>query len=394
MIYNFTIKRDDSYLIYSGNQLYAIKSNPGIKFNEIRLATLNFKIGIIYSNEKILNTVEIIKNQYGYALKNLDNNMFLCYSPLKDDEYIKHSLFNRTVAQQWESFQLINTEELKTKFNLLNSLKKLDNLNMNHKTLNIKSDNEQKSLIIKDYFNKFKKQNSWFNFHKDCLYKNLSNKINIPKCFEVESINDIYALEETTFVLKSTIGFSSKEVLILTKKNDNFYCYLTKKNYTFKDIENFIQESKSQARVICEQYLGSLEEVIPLDFKCYMLNGKVKLVFVINRSAGTTVVKYFNPTTLKPINFDQIFAQSVYGFIEDQSDSYSSSLLEKIDTVIKYAEIEATKAINCNDIFLSLDFYVTTVNSQYKVWLGEITPKPGIIEHTLIKGDIINYLYK
>ena len=258
----------------------------------------------------------------------------------------------------------------------------------------IKLVNDLKKSKIQESFLKFKEQNTWFDFHKDCLWNHQRNQINIAECFEVKSIDDILELSKSTFVLKSTIGFSSKEVLILTKKDNAFYCFLTKKTYTFEDLEEFINQSKSKARVICEQYLGSLEEIIPLDYKCYMLNGKVKYVLVVNRNSGVAVVKYFDPKTLKTIDFNQIFAQPVYGFVEDHTNSYSSFLLEKIDLVIKYAENEATKAINCADIFLSLDFYVTTVDSKHKVWLGEITPKPGIIDHSLLREDVINYLYQ
>lgn len=260
--------------------------------------------------------------------------------------------------------------------------------------MSINEVNELKAEIIKDYFIKFKEQNKWFDFHKNTVYEKLGSKLNIPECKIITCLDDILSTGYQTFVLKNTIGFSSKEVLILTKEKENlYYCFLTKKTYTLEDIKNFIEESKS--KVIFEEYIGGLEEVIPLDFKCYLLDGKVKSILVINRNVGRTVAKYFDPDSLQPIPFERIFEHSAYSFYEDKSEAYSPSLRERILLVKNYAENQAVKYINCEGIFLSLDFFITPdSNNQYKVWLGEITPKPGILEWNKLKPNAINYFYE
>lgn len=254
----------------------------------------------------------------------------------------------------------------------------------------LKAINEEKKKLIQFNFLKFKEQNKWFDFHKDCLQRNIGKFINIPDCYEVKEFSDIKNSNENFFVLKSTIGFSSKEVLILCKNNESYYCLLNKKNYTVSDINNFISNSKS--KVICEQYLGGLEETIPMDYKCYMFNGKVKYVLVINRSSGTPLIKYFHPETYEPIELSEIFASKVHGFVEDPKKEFSKELTKKIQLAVEYAQNEAAKFIDCSNIFLSLDFYVTS-NQGYKVWLGEITPKPGILEHNQLHLEKIEYLY-
>lgn len=243
---------------------------------------------------------------------------------------------------------------------------------------------EWKNQLLTASMNEFIKQNPWFKFKKQDIFNNLKNKCNIPKIYSTtNSPNELkksIAEIGNSFVLKKTKGHSSKEVLVLQRNQDYYYCFLTKEQYT---IDSLIEWSNASECLI-EESLSSFEESIPFDFKCYLIDGKVKYIGVFNRSFSTTQLCYFDAKNLTQIPFNYIFSSPPKMWLEG-TGHYSNSLLERISLAINEAETIAKSHLQVQGLIVSLDMYVTKKGNNYQTWLGEITPRPGALHSNWLK---------
>lgn len=127
MSYSFIVEKDESFLEYFNDKFYMVEKSFSLneKSEQVILATLDFEIGVLYTNNKVLKNVEIIKNKDGYALKDRDNNKFLCKPPFKENEHTKECFFDRTTANEWENFKLKSASHLETSSKILDILEYL-----------------------------------------------------------------------------------------------------------------------------------------------------------------------------------------------------------------------------------------------------------------------------
>jgi hypothetical protein len=261
-----------------------------------------------------------------------------------------------------------------------------------------------KSLDAKDWFewkntlmtlsrDEFISRHPWFDYKKQTIYKQLNALCNIPKVYIVsnarEDLIKFLKLANGQFILKKTIGHSSKEVLVLTSLGDGkFQCFLTKSKKEISEICDWLGSSEW----LLEESLSCFEELIPMDFKCYVVNGRVRSVGVINRVGAATLLTYFDAETFEQIPFNKIFSEIPNIWVEGFGP-YSASLKERITVAINEAERIAKNHLNISNIFISLDMFVTRNEQGYTPWLGEITPRPGAVFNNWLKSDFVISLF-
>lgn len=250
-----------------------------------------------------------------------------------------------------------------------------------------KNDSLTKSMKI------FQSRHPWFDFKKQSIYENLKDECSIPIVHmiskDVDLLDDFLIKNKGPIVIKKTMGHSSKEVLVLFPIGDNLYqCFLTKSKKTIGEIKLWLDGSEW----LIEESLSSFEEVIPFDFKCYLINGVVRYVGVINRNGASTMLSYFDAVTRSQIPFSSIFSSPPTSWIEGCSE-YSSYFYERMDLAINESQRIARECLKVEGILVSLDMYVTRYSGANKVWLGEITPRPGALHSNWLKKKFIIELF-
>lgn len=255
-----------------------------------------------------------------------------------------------------------------------------------------------KNEVLTRSMQRFRQRHPWFQFKKQDIFNNLGDKCNVPRVFstlnysyEISDIIKYFSNNKNTIVFKRTMGHSSKEVKILsvTDKPDEFKCLLTKSDVNIESLEKFVIAGEC----IIEESLSTFEELIPFDFKCYVIDGIVKFVLVVNRNATVPLLSYFDAKTLMPVPLHEIFGDIPKIWTEGVAP-FSRSLTERMKIAIDEAERISNELLNSKGIIFSLDMYVTPYENNYKVWLGEITPRPGALHSNWLKKNFVEKLFE
>lgn len=250
--------------------------------------------------------------------------------------------------------------------------------------------NEWKTNVLSESMRTFKERHPWFHFKKQDIFNNLSEKCHIPQVLYTGAPSGIASTLQHldhNIVIKKTTGHSSKEVLVLQKTQDQWHCLLTNEKHSCMTLMEWAQGGE----VLIEESLGCIEEAIPLDFKCYIANGKAQIIAVINRNTSITTLNYFKSTDLKKIDLSEIFLAPPKAWIQNDTTT-SMNLRGRIELAKLEAERIASTNLNCDGLLVSLDMYVQPVPTGYKTWLGEITPRPGALHSNWLKKEFIEDL--
>lgn len=254
-----------------------------------------------------------------------------------------------------------------------------------------------KNQVLTESMRIFRERHPWFQFKKQDMFFNLGGVCNIPKVnFVLQKSEDVGKVlralnNERTIVFKKTVGHSGREVHILCRPGKNKYidCLLTKISISVENLQEWVNESEC----IVEESLSSFEEPIPLDFKCYLVGGKVKYLAIINRNSVKPIICYLCAENLNKIYFEEIFSDPPRVWIEGFGD-VSEVTKNRARLAIGEAERVAHNYLNVQDIIISLDMYVTSSGEGYKTWLGEITPRPGALHSNWLKRQFILDLFE
>lgn len=270
----------------------------------------------------------------------------------------------------------------------MNKIKALDRKPSDNE--NLKTWNQWKQDVLTESMQEFKKRHPWFKFKKQDIFINLGKKTKTPKTLYLGKYNDsqeaIKNLDQ--FVIKKTTGHSSKEVLVLQKKEDGFICSITKNFHTKETITEWAEGSE----IIIEESLSTIEETIPIDFKCYLINGKVEFILLINRNNHTPTINLFNAKNLEQIKITEFFSAPPNIWLEG-SPTVSMNMKTRLNLAKKQAEEIGSELLNCGKILVSLDMYVKNSPDGFTTYLGEITPRPGAIHSNWIRKKFISELF-
>ena len=161
---------------------------------------------------------------------------------------------------------------------------------------------------------------------------------------------EIYDLLPKDYVMKSTHGHSGKGCLCI--KNNRIINTQTIISYEY--LKNWIHKDY----VICEEYLiDKTTTKYPIDYKCYVFNGTVKYICIVQKDARSA--------SLYTIDFKKKF--KYYTINKNQKDIIPSQ--KSLDTIKKYCrDLSIYK-----NLFLRVDFYII----DDEVVFGEFTPNPN-----------------
>ena len=178
------------------------------------------------------------------------------------------------------------------------------------------------------------------------------------------------------YVIKPIKGHSSRLVFLM----DNGVNLMDGKIYSKEDIKEVLAKALNENKTsefLFEEFLRSEDGVykIPDDYKCYMFNGEVACIEVINRlgpSKGFTTCYNENWQVIENIN--PYYPEGDY----QQPPKCLQELLEKAKELSKSYEI-----------FVRLDFYATYKGAVF----GEFTPTPACGDGFTPKAEklFINY---
>lgn len=206
-----------------------------------------------------------------------------------------------------------------------------------------------------------------------------------------QKISDVMPTDLEMVVFKKSVGHSSKDVHVLRRNKDSqsYECFLTKSLVNFTDLQSWIDSNEC----IVEQSLSTFQEIIPMDFKCYLIDGSVEYIAVINRNSTKPFLSYFDAKSLEQINFNDIFADIPRNWLQGFGP-YTPELRNRIHLAKAEAERIARETLNVRGLIVSLDMYVTPRGNEFQVWLGEITPRPGALHSNWLKRDFVRKLFK
>lgn len=253
---------------------------------------------------------------------------------------------------------------------------------------------EWKNQALSTSMKIFLERHPWFSFKKQDIFQNLRERCSVPSIYAItqpgDKISSCVPRDLQMLVFKKTVGHSSKDVHVLRRLKDSetYECFLTKRKISNSDLQEWADTNEC----IVEQSLSSFQEVIPFDFKCYLVDGVVKYVGVFNRNATKTVLAYFDAQSLKQIPFADVFADVPNIWFEGFGP-YSQEFLRRIILAKQEAERIANDVLNVSGIILSLDMYVIPSECGFKVWLGEITPRPGAIHSNWLRRSFVRNLF-
>lgn len=254
--------------------------------------------------------------------------------------------------------------------------------------------NEWKASVVTESQAEFVRRNPWFSFRKDDIAKNLGGKLAVPAVFwsnrgvAGKSITEAFAeigrdpKVMRTFVVKELRGHSSKEVkpLVYDDRFDAFYDGIGKKYLSLADMD----AEMTGKEFLIEQSLYTVREPIPLDFKVYCGEGRVRAILVIDRNHGKPILTYIDPVSWERMTWKQVFRWATFKSWAE-GDEPTPDVIERAKAAAVFAE-DAIGTVNAKDLFLSFDLFVLAPDDIY---LGEITPRPGAVHANKLTIDFI-----
>jgi hypothetical protein len=234
----------------------------------------------------------------------------------------------------------------------------------------------------------FLRRHSWFQWRKDDCYTHLRSQCDVPDIYSTSKGLNIDQLRTLppTFVLKKMHGHSSKQVLILTKDGDDYSCLLTRKTFNFEDLESWVEDEL----VITEKYLGDYSTAIPLDFKFYVVDAVPTHMVCINRVTPRPSIAFFTLPNFRRKATGEIFSEKSKNWLSMEIE-FSTSFYLQAQACYEVAKQHATTVFHSKGVLFSLDYFYSDIDK--KVYLGEVTPRPGALYDNWLKKSFIEELF-
>lgn len=246
--------------------------------------------------------------------------------------------------------------------------------------------------------NAFVDRHPWFKFRKFDLFDNLAGQVKIPKIYNRSLLTDekkssffdamsLYGVSGNV-VVKEVYGHSCKEVKIFdlaSVVDGTIYEHLTKSRVRVGEVERWWLESQC----VVEEYLGGCDELIPLDFKVYCVDGRARYIAIVDRNFEKPIFTFVRCSDLRAIPWDEIYPDKPRHMWSESVDM-SPSLLKRVVRAMDEAERICRDVLSVHGILVGIDTYSLPEGAVY---LGEITPRMGAMHGLWLKKKFIRQLF-
>ena len=245
----------------------------------------------------------------------------------------------------------------------------------------------------------FRTRHPWFTFSKDEIHRHLDPKVRavgvrVPQVLAVArgpatSFMDVYArvLREHPGIrhiaCKELRGHSARQVKVLEIDADGMACHdhLARARATLPELAAWL-DGKS---FLIEKGLYRPTEPIPFDFKVYVHRGVARSVLVVDRNREKTSLTWLDAVTWAHLPWREVFWYP--GFPKWTEGMAPDAGLVARARVAAEAATRLVPLLQVSDLFVSLDMYV----KPERVFLGEITPRPGALHANRIRIPFIKH---
>lgn len=162
--------------------------------------------------------------------------------------------------------------------------------------------------------------------------------------------SDVYDAFPNQYVMKTTHGYGTKGVLSVMKNK----IVNTQGDPSFMTFKKWMNKKY----IICEEYLlGKSSSKYPIDYKCYVFNGIIKYICIVQRA-------------LKSASLYTVSFEKKYKF-----NSISNNICDNFpsDEALKKLKKYCRNLSMFKKLFIRVDFYI--INDE--VFFGEFTPNPN-----------------
>ncbi|MBA3005982.1 MAG: hypothetical protein KKB91_14005 [Proteobacteria bacterium] len=249
-----------------------------------------------------------------------------------------------------------------------------------------------KSEVMTESQNEFKRRHSWFGFRKTDLYENIGHIANVPRIIahsvQKKDLSKIITDEDSGFVLKEIYGHSGRQVKVLkrSEQTDSYFDLLHNECFSFEEISELYTATNS----IIEESLFFEYEPIPIDFKVFCFNGVARVVLVVDRNLPKVGLVFYHVQENRLYPWNEIYLGRP-DRLWDERCHLDSTTLKRIES----AQVEAERLcayLDVEGLLLSVDTYVP-LSTPGKVYIGELTPRPGIVHGWWVRKEFLKYLF-
>jgi hypothetical protein len=242
------------------------------------------------------------------------------------------------------------------------------------------------------------RRNPWFTFRKEEIFEQLGGTLPVvpllyssrrdgPRRFSslVESL-DLAALGHK-LVLKGSLGHSNQQVKVLdlAKWPERAKCLLHKVRHTPAALDAWAEGRP----FLIEPAISAPSEPICADFKVYVRRGRSRVVLIVDRNREKPRIAFVDCGSWLQIPLSDAFA-SLPPRYEDRG-RLDDRMVARARRAATFAP-EVARAIDAEDLFLAVDTYVPK-DAPDRVWLGEITPRPGGLDGNWLRRRFLQYLF-
>lgn len=239
----------------------------------------------------------------------------------------------------------------------------------------------------------FTQRNPWFKYHKQEIFEKLKNLINVPRVLHLSRGNSRVTFSEaldsldyqpTHIVAKHLAGHSTHEVRLLDLADwpQRAVDVLHKTVISATDLDSWYAGSEA----LLEEALWTENEPVPLDFKVYWCEGKPRVIAVVNRNEGRTTFSFLDADHWLMLPWSEVFLDSGPNYW-DPGKRMTNEIAERAKFAASHAS-RIAETVDCVDLFMGIDCYVV----DDKFYLGELTPRPGVIHMPWLRSRYIKRL--
>jgi hypothetical protein len=211
----------------------------------------------------------------------------------------------------------------------------------------------------------------------------------LPTSFikEIKSFDEIKGLN--VFVLKNSVGHSSRNVFVLDKiKNDVYIEKLRNKLFTSKHLSDIISKFDSP---FLEKQVGC--KISPYDIKVHVFFGKICFFYIYKKSHHSGFEKSRYDGDLNYISYNQMFNSDSfknYSHIKENKNLINIINVNALQNIFNYS----LKIFNNLDklLYCSIDWLYDPVTGEYA--FCELTPTPFLLSKPIKEKFIVDYIYK
>lgn len=243
------------------------------------------------------------------------------------------------------------------------------------------------------------RRNPWFTFRKEEIFERLGDSLPVvPMLYSsrrdgwrrfsavVEGL-DLPALGHR-LVLKGSHGHSNQQVKVLNlaKWPKSARCRLHRVRHTPAELDAWVEDRP----FLIEPAISSAQEPICNDFKVFVHRGQARLVLVVDRNQETTRLGYLDCRSWLQIPLVDVFPGAMPSHYADRG-RLGDEAVARAQRAAAFAP-QVARAMDAEDLFMSVDTYVSA-DAPDRVWLGEITPRPGGLDGNWLRRRFMEYLF-